>query len=154
MQGLGPSLSGGEVDHQDPLRLECGLVSWCCVLLDHDCGRLVDEIASSWRCLLLGSGFLSAGLWSLPFLMSAPLLRWEAGVRPYYHHPQWKCLNYLSGQSILYPWCGCDGTRWSLCGVPPRRGEAGAPLPILCREELLSGVIHHGVPRGWHPIAT
>jgi hypothetical protein len=31
---LGPRLSGGEVHHQNPLRLECGLMSWQHVRLD------------------------------------------------------------------------------------------------------------------------
>jgi hypothetical protein len=56
---LGLSLCIGEVHHQDPLRLECALILWQCVQLDHGSGLLAVELASPGHCLLLGGGLLS-----------------------------------------------------------------------------------------------
>jgi hypothetical protein len=36
--------------------------------------------------------------------------------------------------------------------MPPRRGEAGAPLPTWRSEELFDEVLYHGLPRGWRPL--
>jgi hypothetical protein len=36
----------------------------------------------------------------------------------------------------------------------PKRGEAEAPLPVRRREELLGGVLYHGLPQGWCPAAS
>jgi hypothetical protein len=44
------------------------------MLLDRGSDLLASELASLWPCMLLGSGVPSAGLRSLPLLMSAPLL--------------------------------------------------------------------------------
>jgi hypothetical protein len=105
---LALSLSGGEVHHQDPLHLRCGLVSWWHTQFNHDSRFLTDELASSWRCLLLGYGLPSKGLRLLSPVMSVTSRRREARF--------WlqRCRSWrnrhrgLSGQSVLHLWCGCD----------------------------------------------
>jgi hypothetical protein len=72
---LSLSLSGGEVHHQDPLRLESGLMSCRRVQLNCGSGLLADELASLWRCLLLDGRLLSASLRLLPPLMSVMSLK-------------------------------------------------------------------------------
>jgi hypothetical protein len=64
---LGLSLSGGEVHHQEPLCLVCGLVPRQHVRLNHGSGLLVGEIGSAW-CLqppVMGMTSLEreAGFW-------------------------------------------------------------------------------------------
>jgi hypothetical protein len=153
-QFLGLTLSGGEFYHQDSLCLEHGLVSWRNVRLDRGSGLLAGELASPWCCLWLGGGLLSTGLHLLPPLMSVTLLKWEASVRPWHHHPWWNRHHGLTGRSILHPWCGCDGSGRSPYAAPPGRGEAEGPLPAPCHEELLDGILYHGPPWGWCPAAS
>jgi hypothetical protein len=126
---LSLSLSGGDVHHQDPLRLECRLVPWWCMRLDHGSVLLTSELASPWHCLLLDGGLPSTGLRLLPPLMSVALHGREAYIRPRCRHPWWNCRGDLSGQSILHPWCGCDRSGQSPCDVTPGRGVAEAPHP-------------------------
>jgi hypothetical protein len=96
---LGLSLSGGEVHHQDPLRLMCGL--------------LADELASPWHYPLLGGGLPSTGLRLLPPVTSLTSLEREA-----YCHPWGNRRRGLSGLSER-----------SAHAAPSGRGEAKATLP-------------------------
>jgi hypothetical protein len=79
---------------------------------------------------LLSGGLPSTGLHSLPLLMSASLLKGEAGIQPWHRRPWWNRHHGMSGQSILHPWCGCDGSGRSPRVAPPVGGEAEAPLPL------------------------
>jgi hypothetical protein len=69
---LGLSLDGGEVHHQDPLRLGRGLLLWRHVWLDRSSGLLTGELASPWHYLLLSGGSPSLGLCSLPPMKTVP----------------------------------------------------------------------------------
>jgi hypothetical protein len=126
---VGPSLGGGEVHHQDPLSLERRLVPHRHVQLDRGSDLLIDECASSWPCLFLDGGLSSAGLHSLPLLMSAPFLKREVGIGPRCRLLRWNPHHGRSGQSVLHAWCGCHGSGWSPHAAPPERGKARAPLP-------------------------
>jgi hypothetical protein len=85
------SLSGGEVHHQDPLCLVCGLMPWWRVWLNRGSGLLAGKLDSPWHCPLLGGGLLSVGVRLLPPpppMMSMTSLKREAGVWPRRRHPQ------------------------------------------------------------------
>jgi hypothetical protein len=145
---LALSLSGGEVHHQDPLHLRCGLVSWRHTQLNHDSRFLTDELASSWRCLLLGYGLPNKGLRLLSPVMSVTSRRREARFWLQRCRPWRNRHRGLSGQSVLHLWCGCDRSERSPCAMPSGRGEAKAPLPTWHLEEFLGGVPSHGPLRG------
>jgi hypothetical protein len=70
---------GGEAHHQDPLHLKHGLLPRRCVWLDCGSGLLASELASSWRCLLLGGRMLSTDLHLLPSVTSMVSLDGEVG---------------------------------------------------------------------------
>jgi hypothetical protein len=76
---LGLSLCGGEVHHQDPLRLKHGLVPWWCMWLNHGSGLHAGELASPWRYLLLDGGLPSTGLRLLTSMMCMLSLDEEVG---------------------------------------------------------------------------
>jgi hypothetical protein len=63
---LDPSLSGGEVHHQDPLHLEHGLMPRWCMRMDRGSCLPTSKLSLLWHCLLLGGGLLSTGLRLLP----------------------------------------------------------------------------------------
>jgi hypothetical protein len=151
---LSPSLSGGEVHYQDPLYLVCGLTPRWCLRLNRGSGLLVGELASPWCCSLLGGGLPSAGLHLLPPVTSVTSLKREAGFWPRRHRPWGNHRRGLSGQSILHPWCGCDGSEQSPHTTLSGRGEAEAPVPTWHREDLLDGVLYHGLPWGRCPATS
>jgi hypothetical protein len=116
--------------------------------LNHDNGLLAGELASLWRCLLLGGGLSSTGLRLLPPVTSVMSLEREVDFRPWHCRLRGNHHRGLSGQSVLHPWCGFDGSERSPRVAPSRRGEAEAPLPAWRREELHGRVTYHGSPRG------
>jgi hypothetical protein len=59
---LGPSMSGGEDHHLDPLCLERGLVPRWRMQLDRSSSFLASELASSWHYRLLDGVMSSMGL--------------------------------------------------------------------------------------------
>jgi hypothetical protein len=59
-RSLGLSLGGGEVHHQDPLRLGCRLAPQWLEQQGRDYRLLAGELVSSLRHLLLGAGLPSA----------------------------------------------------------------------------------------------
>jgi hypothetical protein len=128
-QLLGLCLSGGKVHHQDPLYLKCGLMPRRHVRLNRGSDLLAGELASQCCYLLIGSGLLSMSLHLLPSMTSMMSLKRDTGFRPRHHHPWWNRRCGLNGQSVLHPWCGCDGSELSPRAMPPRRGEAKAPVP-------------------------
>jgi hypothetical protein len=142
------------VHHQDPLHLGCGHALLWHVQLDRSSGLLAGELALSWRYLLLSGGLWSMGLCLLPPMTSATSLKMEAGfrlrhLRPWGNHRRdlssqrrnRRC--GLSSRSILHPWCSCDRSEQSPHVVPPRSGEAEAPVPAGRHEDLLDGVPYH-----------
>jgi hypothetical protein len=134
---LSMSLSGGKVHHQDPLCLVRGLVLQWHMRLNRGSGMLAGELVSPWRYPLLDDGLPSAGLHLLPPVMSVTLPKREDGF-----HPRG---NRHHGWSILHPWCGCDRSERSPRASPSGTGEAKAPLPTCRGEELLDGVLYHGL---------
>jgi hypothetical protein len=96
---LGLSLSGGEVPHQDPLRLKCGLTLGQCVRLNRGSGSLtvVPPLAQRWavECKLAPAA-----------LHDERDVARKGGLLP----------------PALHSWCCC--------------------------EELLGGVLYHGLPLG------
>jgi hypothetical protein len=108
---LGISSGGGEVHCQDPLCLECRLVSGHLIRLGHSDHFLPSKLASLLRCLELGISLLSTGSLSLPLLKGVLSFKSEFSVRPRGNGPQQNHHHGLRGRSILQPWCGCDGSR-------------------------------------------
>jgi hypothetical protein len=127
---LSRSLSGGEVHHQDPLRLKRGLMPRRHMRLDRGSRLLTGELASPWHCLLLSSGLLSIGLLLVPFLMSVVLLEREVDIWPRRYHPGWNRHRGQSGRSFLHQWCGRDGSGRSPHVMPPGRGRSKPPSPL------------------------
>jgi hypothetical protein len=64
---------------------------------------LASELASPWRCPLLGGGLPSAGLRLLPLVMNMTSLERKAGFQPRCGRPQGNRHHGLSGQSVLHP---------------------------------------------------
>jgi hypothetical protein len=79
---LGVSSGGIEVHHQDPLHLDCGLMSQRLVRLGRGGCLLVSEIALPLHYLMLSVVLLIPGSRSLPLPKSAPSFEREATVRP------------------------------------------------------------------------
>jgi hypothetical protein len=91
---------GGEVHHQNPLRVECGLVPYQRVWLDRGSGLLAGKLASPWHCILHNGGLSSMGLRFLPPpppMTSVALLEREADIWPWHHRPRWNHHHGLSG---------------------------------------------------------
>jgi hypothetical protein len=105
---LGLSLSGGEVHHQDPLHLVCGLVPRWRLQLNCSSVSVGSELASLWRCLLLGDGLRSTSLCLLPFVTSVTSLEREADFRPHHRHPWGNHCHGFNGRSALHLLHGYD----------------------------------------------
>jgi hypothetical protein len=93
---LAPNSSGGEVHHQDPLCIECGLMR-----LGHGSSLLASELALLLHHLTLDVGLLSAGSRSLALSKSMSSLKGEADVLPQCARPRWNHHYGLSGQIVL-----------------------------------------------------
>jgi hypothetical protein len=120
---------------------------WWRVRLDHGRGLLTSKLALLWRCVLLHEGKLSMGSCLLPPLTSAVSLEREDGIQPQHRRPWWNYHHGLSGRSVLYPWCGCDGSMQSPRVAPPMRGEAKAPslLDVMRNSSMESSIMaRHG----------
>jgi hypothetical protein len=108
---LGLSSGGDKVHHQDPLYLERMLVSGQLKRLGHHDCLLAGELALPLRRLALGIDLLSVGSRSLVLPKGMMSLRRELGVRPRHDGLRQNRHHGLSGQSVLRPWCACDGAR-------------------------------------------
>jgi hypothetical protein len=99
---FGPSLSGGEVHHQDPLCLKRGLVLWRHMWLNHGSGLLTGELALPWHRLLLGGGLPSTSLHLMPSTMSVTPLNGEVGFWPWHNSLHGNRHHGLMRTSILW----------------------------------------------------
>jgi hypothetical protein len=87
---------------------------------------------------------MSVGSCSLPLPKGVLLHRREPGVQLRRDGPWWNRHHGLRGESVLRPWCGCDGGIWCPHVAPPGDGVAGAPLSARGCVELIGGVLEDG----------
>jgi hypothetical protein len=91
---------------------------------------LAGELASLWRCLLLGGGLSSTSSRLLSSVMSVTLLKGEATFWPWRHRPRGNRHHGLCGRSVLYPWCGCGAGEQGPRAVLLGEGRSKLPSPL------------------------
>jgi hypothetical protein len=111
------------------------------------CARLEIQPRRTHGACLMRWPMPSVGSCSLPLPKGVSSLRRGPGVRLWCRGLQWNRHHGLSGWSILWPWCCCDGSKFCPRDAPPGDRAVGAPLSAKSYVELGGGVLDHGSQR-------